>query len=101
MSLKLYGALGESNSKYLFVHFPAGSFFGQQKELADNTHHSTYGGYELSRCVVEGIRAELPGLAKDLREDAGTFDPIKPDTQERVALPPTPILGENDTPDGN
>lgn len=101
MSLEFYAALGETGSQDAFVFYPAGSWPGQFGELKDNTHHSPYGGYELARCVVEGIRAGLPGLAEHLRDGVGDFDPSKPDAPASVAIPPSPVIGENDTPDGN
>ncbi len=39
---------------------------------------SNSGGYLLSRCIVEGIKADKLDLAKYLRGDAGTFDPEHP-----------------------
>src|SRR6185295_19275208 len=62
MSLKFYAALGPERSARAFVHYPARTFPGQDRELKDNTHHNAYGGYELARCVVEGIRAQVPAL---------------------------------------
>jgi len=45
----------------------------------DGTHPNTYGGYLLSRCIVEGIKADKLDIAKYIRDDAGTFDPNHPD----------------------
>lgn len=100
MSLKLYAALGPEGSKTAFVFYPANTF-GDNKELKDNTHHNCYGGYELARCVVEGIRSQVPDLAKHLAPDAGTFDPAKPDAPEKVALPMSPVKKATETPAGN
>ncbi len=44
----------------------------------DGTHPSGYGGYLLSRCIVEGVRQNKLDIAKFIRPDAGTFDPAKP-----------------------
>jgi lysophospholipase L1-like esterase len=44
----------------------------------DGTHSDTYGGYLLSRCIVEGIRQAKLGLADYLVDDAGSFDPKHP-----------------------
>jgi lysophospholipase L1-like esterase len=57
----------------------------------DGTHPNTYGGYLLSRCVVEGIKqAHLP-LAKYLAADAGDFDPHHPQPMpDAFTLPPDP-----------
>lgn len=101
MSLELYAGLGDSGSKRAFVFYPAGTWPGQDEELKDNTHHSPYGGYELARCVVEGVKAEVPELAERLRDGVGEFDPSQPDAAEAVAIPPSPVIGENDTPDGD
>ncbi|MFV0521802.1 MAG: rhamnogalacturonan acetylesterase [Mangrovibacterium sp.] len=48
MSVELYEALGEEESKKALVHYPAGTFLGQTKGFADNTHFNTYGAYELA-----------------------------------------------------
>jgi lysophospholipase L1-like esterase len=101
MSLELYGALGEKESTKAFVFYPTNTFPGQSGALKDNTHHSTYGGYELARCVVEGIKAKLPDLAKHLNEEAGPFDPAKPDTPGNVIIPASPLRGDNRKPAGN
>ena len=52
---------------------------GQDKPLADNSHFNNYGAYELSRCVVEGIRKAAPELAAHIVDDVGAFDPATPD----------------------
>ena len=101
MSLKFYRALGPDKSTKAFVFYPANSFPGQDKELKDNTHHNTYGGYELARCVVEGIKANVPELAKHLAKDAGSFDPAKPDAPEQLDIPPSPLTGKTEKPAGN
>jgi hypothetical protein len=91
MSLKLYAALGPDNSTKAFVHYPANTFPGQVKPLKDDTHHNAYGGYELARCVVEGIKAKLPALAAYLRNDTGPFDPAMPDSPDSFAIPASPL----------
>lgn len=101
MSLKLYAALGPENSKKAFVFYPANTFPGQDNELKDNTHHNTYGGYELARCIVEGIKANVPELAKQLARDAGSFDPARPDAPEKVEIPRSPVIGATETPTGS
>lgn len=101
MSLKFYAALGPEKSKKAFVHYPANSFPGQDKELKDDTHHNAYGGYELARCIVEGIKANVPELVKNLAKDAGTFDPAKPDEPEKVDIPPSPLSGPTEKPAGS
>jgi lysophospholipase L1-like esterase len=57
----------------------------------DGTHPNTYGGYLLSRCVVEGIKQDKLDLAKNLVDDAGDFDPRHPDPMpDAFKLPPDP-----------
>lgn len=90
MSATLYAALGPEDSKKAFVHYPAGTFPGQERALKDDTHFNPYGGYELARCIVEGIRLELPELAKKLRPGIPPFDPATPDSVESVDIPPSP-----------
>ena len=101
MSTQLYAALGPEKSTQAFVFYPANTFPGQDQELKDNTHHNAYGGYELARCVVEGIKANVPELAKHLVKDAGTFDPARPDAPETVAIPPSPLAGALEKPAGS
>ena len=91
MSIRLYKAFGPADSTKLFVHYPANTFPGQQKQFQDDTHHNVFGGYELARCVVEGIRGSLPELAAKLRPDAGSFDPSKPDDPSRFKVPASPL----------
>jgi hypothetical protein len=63
MSVAVVEALGPEHSPAAYV---------------DGLHTNTYGGYLLSRCVVEGIRQAGLGIAQYLRSDAGTFDPNRP-----------------------
>ncbi len=101
MSLKLYTALGAEKSTKAFVHYPANTYPGQDKPLQDNTHHNAYGGYELARCVVEGIKANAPALATHLAPDAGRFDPANPDPPEKVDIPASPVTDTTEKPAGN
>ncbi len=87
MSLKFYEALGEEGSKHAFVHYPANTFPNQPQALKDDTHHNPYGGFELAKCVVQGIKDNVPELAKRLRPDIPGFDPAKPDDFASFRLP--------------
>lgn len=82
MTATLYNALGEENSKKAFVHYPANTYPGQDRPLADNTHFNTYGAYEIAKCVVEGIKAANLGIVKFLANPKSKFDPAKPDAPE-------------------
>lgn len=78
MSKILFEALGSEDSKKAFVHYEAGTFPGQQEPLADNTHFSTYGAWQLAKCIVKGIQESKSPLRKYLK-DTGNYDPKKPD----------------------
>lgn len=90
MSIRFYEALGPEAAKKAFVYFPANTFPGQTTALADDTHFSAYGAYELARGVVTGIHAYLPALARHLRPDLPIFDPVHPDRFADWHLPPSP-----------
>jgi lysophospholipase L1-like esterase len=90
MSGVFYEALGPGNSVRAFVHYPAGTFPGQERELKDNTHFNAYGAYELAKCIVEGIRAGRLDLAKFIAKGVPAFDPSRPDPVEDWSLPPSP-----------
>lgn len=70
------------------------------KAFQDGTHHNNYGSYELARCVGEGIRKNVPALAKFLADDAGVFDPAHPDSPDQFKMAASP-QSSTDKPDGN
>ena len=100
MSLQFYAALGPEKSLKAFVHYPAGTFPGQNEALKDDTHFSAYGGYELARCVVESIKTNVPQLAKFLANDVAPFDPSQPDDITKWHLPLSPLRVTR-TPEGS
>ena len=100
MSKTLYEAWGPESSKKAFVHFPANSFPNQPKELKDDTHFSTYGAYELAKCIAKGIRTQVPQLAAYLKPGTGNFDPAHPDPINKWNLPVSAFTGVV-KPDGN
>jgi lysophospholipase L1-like esterase len=79
MTQTLYETIGVEESKKAFVHYPANTYPGQEQALADNTHFSPYGAYQIAKCVVEGIKANKLSLVKFLKNDTPPFSPIKPD----------------------
>jgi lysophospholipase L1-like esterase len=100
MSKTLYEAWGNEGSKKAFVHFPKGTFPNQTADLADNTHFNPYGGYELAKCIVQGIiDANLP-IKKYIVKDFKGFDPNSPDKFDRIRIPQTPFSSTL-KPDGN
>lgn len=78
MSKELYEAWGVEESKRAFVHFRAGTFEGQDKDFADNTHFSTYGAYQLASCVILGLKQTDLKLKDYLKKDIPAFDPASP-----------------------
>jgi lysophospholipase L1-like esterase len=91
MTATLYNALGPEKSKELFVQFPAGTFPGQSKALADKTHFSGFGASELAKCMVTAIRRSKLGLKQYLRPGP-PFDPAHPDNIREWKLPVTPMF---------
>ncbi|GAB6010500.1 rhamnogalacturonan acetylesterase [Viscerimonas tarda] len=86
-SIILFNALGEEESKKAFVHYPADTFEGEPKKLADNTHFSSYGAYELAKCMVECIKASDLKIKKYIRKDYVAFNPAEPDDVSRFKMP--------------
>ena len=79
MSTAFYEALGEEGSKRSLVHYPANTFPGQDKPLADNTHFNPFGAWEMAKMVVMGLKQIDSPLAAYLRADWQDFDPAHPD----------------------
>lgn len=100
MSKVLYEAWGPEKSLKAFVHFPANTFPNQKNELKDDTHFTSYGAYELAKCIVNGIKQNVPSLAKYLKQNLSAFDPAHPDPFEKWNLPASSFIGTL-KPDGN
>lgn len=100
MTRTLYEAFGEEASKCLFVHYPAGTWPGQTKDLADNTHFNPFGAYQVAKCVVEGMRKAEVDLLQYLRDDVAVFDPAHPDDPAQFIWSPSDFV-EIEKPDGN
>lgn len=80
MTRTFFETLGFEDSKKALVHYPANTFPGQDKALADNTHFNPYGAYEVAKMVVMGMkRLGLPFLDA-LRPDWTDYDPSHPDS---------------------
>ncbi len=77
MSKTMYEAWGPQESIKAFVHFPANTF--GPKALADNTHFTPFGAFEISKIILKGIRQNVQGLAKLIKPGTPDFDPAKPD----------------------
>ncbi|PTN10452.1 rhamnogalacturonan acetylesterase [Mangrovibacterium marinum] len=100
MTKVLYETLGVANSTHAFVHYPANTFPGQDKPLADNTHFNPYGAYELAKCVVQSIIDQKLELANYVVDDFAGFDPATPDDFENFFWPLSPAA-DVIKPDGN
>lgn len=82
MSTTFYETLGEEGSKKSLVHYPANTFPGQDKPLADNTHFNPFGAWEIAKMVVMGLKQIDCPLVQHLRSDWQDFDPARPDTPD-------------------
>ena len=94
-------SMGPEQSKSVFVHCPAGSFFGIDSDLADDTHFSAFGAYEMAKCVAQEIASqEIEPLAGHVI--AGTdFNPSSPDDAGDFTWPLSPYRHfENQKPEG-
>ncbi len=96
----LYEAMGVEGSKLAFVHYPAGTYPGQDKPLADNTHFNPYGAYQIAKCVIEGMKKLKLPIVNYLRADYVAYDPAHPDDREHFKWNDSPFT-EIQKPDGN
>ena len=84
MTRTFFEALGyegskKAGSKKALVHYPANTFPGQDKPLADNTHFNPYGAYEVAKMVVMGMKQlQLPVIG-ELKTEWQDFDAAHPD----------------------
>ena len=100
VSTVFYETLGEEGSKKSLVHYPANTFPGQDKPLADNTHFNPYGAWEIAKMVVMGLKQMNSPLLNCLRDDWQDFDPKHPDNPDAFVWHMS--TGSNLTkPDGN
>lgn len=100
MSTSFYEALGEEGSKKALVHYPMGTFPGQDRVLADNTHFNPFGAWEVAKMVLMGLKQIGSPLATHLRADWQDFDPSHPDDPNQFVWY---MSGSSDIlkPDGN
>ena len=92
---------GMSAVKSLFiVHYPANTYPNQPKPLADNTHFNPYGGWEIAKMIVMGLKKMNSPLAGYLRTDWQDFDPSHPDNPDEFVWYPSGIMDVT-KPDGN
>ena len=101
MTRVLYETFGEEGSKCLLVHYPAGTYPNQPAALADNTHFSPFGAYEICKMVVMGLKYLDLNLVKYLRSDWVDFDAADPDDPAAFYWPYTPSLATLERPAGS
>jgi lysophospholipase L1-like esterase len=93
MSKTLYEFFGPQGSEALFAKTGATSY--------DGTHHSDFGSYELSKCIIQNLIEDKVDLAKHI-VDGFSFDPAHPDKPEDFKVAPTPRKNAvMDAPPGN
>lgn len=100
MSKTLLEALGPEGSKKAFVHYEVGDFPWLKTPLADDTHFSTYGAWQLARCVAEAIREGNSPLNYFLKDPSTVYNPASPDPVSDWKWP-VPAGGSWVKPDGN
>ena len=100
MTRTFFETLGYENSKKALVHYPANTFPGQDKPLADNTHFNPYGAYEISKMVVMGMKQLNLPIVKYLRSDWKDFNPAQPDDYNKFVWYNS-VKQDVTKPDGN
>lgn len=98
MTREFYLALGVEGSKKALVHYPAHTFPNQTTALSDNTHFNTYGAYEISKMVVQGVKDLKLPLSKHI-VDFKKYDPKKPSAPSAWEWPQS-MNNEVRKPDG-
>lgn len=100
MTRTFFETLGYENSKKALVHYPANTFPGQYKPLADNTHFNPYGAYEIAKMVVMGMKQLHLPIVKYLRSDWKDFNPAQPDDYNKFVWYNS-VQQDVTKPDGN
>lgn len=100
MTRTFFETLGYENSKKALVHYPANTFPGQDKPLADNTHFNPYGAYEIAKMVVMGMKHLNLPIVKYLRSDWKDFNPAQPDDYNKFVWYNS-VQQDVTKPDGN
>lgn len=100
MTRDFFETLGFEGSKKALVHYPANTFPGQEKELADNTHFNPYGAYEVAKMVVMGMKQLQLPIMDDLRRDWQDYNPTQPDDPDAFVWYPS-VKQDVKKPDGN
>lgn len=100
MTRVFFETLGFEDSKRALVHYPANTFEGQDKPLADNTHFNPYGAYEVARMVTTGLKNLGIPVTRYLTADWKAYDPAHPDDFRTFVWFPSKFF-DNVKPAGN
>ena len=98
MTTDMLQAFGDNNSKNLYVHYPAGTY--SKNALKDDTHFNPFGAFEISKCVIMGLKKIKSPIISNLRNDWKDFDPKQPDNLKDFIWVPAPSV-DSIKPDGN
>lgn len=79
MTTDMFEKYGPGDSTHFLVHYPPETFPGQNGALKDNTHFNPFGAWEVSKCVVMGLKDMNSPLVQYLRDGWKDFDPKNPD----------------------
>jgi len=86
LTAQMYEAWGVEDSKKAFMHYPEGSFQGQEQAITDNTHFNSFGAFEIASCVVEEIKTLNLDIKKSLINQA-TYSVDAPRSFRHWTLP--------------
>ena len=98
MTTDMLEAYGDNDSKKFYVHYPAGMY--SDTALKDETHFNPFGAYEISKCVVMGLKQIESPIISNLLDDWVDFDPKKPDDWQDFVWVPAPNI-DSLKPDGS
>jgi DNA sulfur modification protein DndE len=70
---EVISTMGVEDSKALYMHLEGGIFKKFPKGIIDDTHFSEYGAAVMASIIAEGIKNQIPDLAKSLKH-FGTTD---------------------------
>ena len=100
MTKVLYETWGPEESKNAFVHYPANTFPGQDKALADNTHFNTFGAHEIALLIIQGIIDIELDISKHIINFNPPYSPEQPNSFNDWDLIMSPRF-ISEKPDGN
>ena len=95
-----FETLGFEGSKRALVHYPLGTWPGQDRKLEDDTHFNPFGAYEVAKMVVTAMKQLHLPITQNLRAEFTDFDPAQPDDPDTFKWVPARAY-EIAKPDGN